>query len=111
MTKQQYIKYGGYLVFVILCLVLVFTVFKCNKIKSDYKVDMKASEEREKGYAREVEIYREWKDKEIAEGLKKDEIDKQRDYKIIIRDEKIPADVRNLSKDNLRNEVTTIKPE
>lgn len=110
MTREKYIKYGVILVIVILMFIFAMSIFG-GKGNAKLYEELAASKERDKAYAREIEFHRERADQAIAEKKTIDSLYRLKDDKVIIRYEKIPVDVRNLSKDNLRREITEFKPQ
>lgn len=108
MTREKYIKYGVILVVVVLAFIFAMNIFG-GKGNAKWEAKYAASEEREKAYAREIEFHRERADQAIAEKEKVLEMLKEKDSKLIIYEKKIPVDVRNYSKDILRDEVTGFK--
>lgn len=101
-TKKLWII-GGILAFAVIIIALTFLTKAKPDI--DYREIIKAKDETIQAVIRERDTYRQWKDDVIEELNKKDSALQAKVKTNIIRYEKIPVTVSNLSDDELRSAV------
>lgn len=105
MTRSQYIKYGVITIGIVLLFFLLLNIFGGKGHTKLYE-KLAASEEREKAAIEQRDFFRDLYNKSIREGEVKDSLLLLKEEKVIVRYEKIPAAVRDLSKDGLRSAFT-----
>lgn len=89
--------------------IIIFTFFRRNKSESNYEDLIKAKDETIQAVIRERDVYRQWKDDAINELHKADSM-LQIKYKTnVVKYEKIPVTISNLSDEELRSAVENFR--